>query len=321
MSAILASVSPALTMWTVPSTGGMTSFWPTLRSSFDLRWLAHHRVIIDTPKWRAIPVSVSPDRTRYVRSVLRRVGDRGVDGDRLEQRAVGQVRALGLASGSGVAGEVEPGGTGRVDRAVDADPGVVAIAAVLEAGDREPRGVPATARSRRPRRSGPGTAIALSEPTRTRRATPIGSRRSRPAKRARSAAPRRRAQAEPEREALALGSADARRGRGPVRAGCACRGRRSSDDRSDRAARARDRGGRRLRGSVDWGAVRPVAPEGVAGPDRRVLQYGLLEERTGFAGVGRLGVAVRSGRDIELGVSYARVIRRASECPDVGRQP
>ncbi len=61
--AMPASVSPAMTTWTVPSTGGMTSFWPTWRASFDLRWFAHHRVIIESPKWRAIPVSVSPDRT------------------------------------------------------------------------------------------------------------------------------------------------------------------------------------------------------------------------------------------------------------------
>ena len=63
-AAILASVSPAFTTWTVPSTGGMSSFWPTLRASLDLRWFAHHSVIIDTPKWWAMPVSVSPDRTR-----------------------------------------------------------------------------------------------------------------------------------------------------------------------------------------------------------------------------------------------------------------
>ena len=58
-----ASVSPALTVTTRPLTGGITSTWPTLRSSFDLSLFAHQIVIIETPVRLAIPVSVSPDRT------------------------------------------------------------------------------------------------------------------------------------------------------------------------------------------------------------------------------------------------------------------
>src|SRR6185437_1355302 len=46
-----------------------------------------------------------------------------------------------------IAGQVEPGGPGRVHRAVDADPGVVALAAVLEAGNRKSRHLAATARA------------------------------------------------------------------------------------------------------------------------------------------------------------------------------
>ena len=56
-------MSPALTVTTTPSTGGITRTWPILRSSFDLSLFAHQIVIIETPVRLAIPVSVSPDRT------------------------------------------------------------------------------------------------------------------------------------------------------------------------------------------------------------------------------------------------------------------
>ena len=57
------SVSPSAMVTTSPVTGGMSSRWPIVRSCFDLRSLAHQMDIIVTPKWLAIPVSVSPDFT------------------------------------------------------------------------------------------------------------------------------------------------------------------------------------------------------------------------------------------------------------------
>ena len=66
--AMEASVSPAFTSTTRPLTGGITRTWPILRSFFDFSLFAHQMVIIETPVLPAIPVSVSPGRTLYVRS-------------------------------------------------------------------------------------------------------------------------------------------------------------------------------------------------------------------------------------------------------------
>ncbi len=59
----LSRVSPSMTVYTSPLTGGIRSVWPMWRSSFDLSLFAHHRVIIETSKWCAISTSVSPDLT------------------------------------------------------------------------------------------------------------------------------------------------------------------------------------------------------------------------------------------------------------------
>ncbi len=209
---------------------------------------------------------------------LRRVGDRRVDGDRLEQRAVRQVRALG-GVGDLVAGQVEPGRTGRVDRTVDADPGVVAIAAVLEAGNREARGVTRTARSPdRSGRRGQGDRAHRTDEDEegdSDREEALAPGEAGPERRAAG-----RGQAQPEREALTR--------RQPMRAvadhrwrGC---GAESVDPRDDRSAEQHgSRAERAGCGERRRGAVGPEAPEGVTSPDRRVLQYGLLGERTGFA--------------------------------------
>ena len=63
LSASESSVSVSVTVYTSPLTGGMRSTWPMWRSSFDSSLFAHHRVIIDTSKWFAISLRVSPDLT------------------------------------------------------------------------------------------------------------------------------------------------------------------------------------------------------------------------------------------------------------------
>src|SRR4051794_27073671 len=68
LAANVSSVSLVATVTTTPFTGGIVSHWPTVRSFLLLRWFAHHTVIIDTWNLEAIPVRVSPEWTRYVRS-------------------------------------------------------------------------------------------------------------------------------------------------------------------------------------------------------------------------------------------------------------
>ena len=66
-AASVSSVSVGPTVTTTPVTGGIVRVWPMWRSAFDLRLFAHQTVIIETPNLLAMPVSVSPDRTLYVR--------------------------------------------------------------------------------------------------------------------------------------------------------------------------------------------------------------------------------------------------------------
>src|SRR4051812_39380505 len=63
-AASVSRVSLAPTVTTTPLTGGIVRIWPMWRSSLARRWLAHQTVIIVTSNLRAMPVSVSPDRTR-----------------------------------------------------------------------------------------------------------------------------------------------------------------------------------------------------------------------------------------------------------------
>ena len=205
-----------------------------------------------------------------------------------------------------VAAEVESRGAGRVDGAIDADAGVEAFLAVLETGNGEPWRISATPRATD--RSGRGRqgdgaqradhheqgdddrqqALATGEPGPKLRA---GTGR----------------QAEPQREPLTRSqavSAMADRGGWRSRAQRVDPGDDQSGEQHRTSAKRTDRGERRR------GAIRSETPGGITGPDRRVLQYGLLGERTVFAEKWRRGVAVRSGRGIELGVSYAREIRR-----------
>src|SRR5258707_1802699 len=57
-------VSDEPTVITTPSTGGIVRVCPMWRSSLAVRLLAHQIVIIETPNLWAIPVRVSPLRTR-----------------------------------------------------------------------------------------------------------------------------------------------------------------------------------------------------------------------------------------------------------------
>ena len=63
LAASVSSVSLEPTVTTTPLTGGIVRVWPMWRSSLWRSLFAHHTVIIETPNLRAIPVSVSPERT------------------------------------------------------------------------------------------------------------------------------------------------------------------------------------------------------------------------------------------------------------------
>ena len=91
------SVGPTVT--TTPLTGGIVRVWPTWSSDLEVRLLAHHTVIIETPNLRAMPVRVSPELDPVGAHEALAIGDGRVDRDGLEDRAVVQ-----HASGSAVGG-------------------------------------------------------------------------------------------------------------------------------------------------------------------------------------------------------------------------
>ena len=61
-------MSFGVTVTTRPVTGGIVRVWPMCRSFLFLRSFAHQTVIIETSNLAAMPTSVSPGFTRYVRS-------------------------------------------------------------------------------------------------------------------------------------------------------------------------------------------------------------------------------------------------------------
>ena len=87
-------MSSAVTVTTRPVTGGIESSWPMCRSSLDLRSLAHQMVIIETPNLRGDPGQRVAGLDLVGLNQAPTIGDRRVDGDRLEQRAVVEEWAL-----------------------------------------------------------------------------------------------------------------------------------------------------------------------------------------------------------------------------------